>query len=169
MKKINALSFCFLFFLSLSLSAQKVIFFKEKNILLDSITSFSSIDFKTKPGQIYNPLTDTSSDLTILAEKALLKEVGFWKNMSDHGHMHEGKGMMGVKTGIVNGGDLLIQPKAAKKLKYPTTLYVYVDIIQDDRVIFRGIADFNSLNSNQKNEQKIDALIRAIFAKFISK
>jgi len=169
MKKIDHILFFLLIFGSLHASAQKVIFFKEKNIALDSITSFASLDFRTQPYLHYNPQTDTSNALIIIAEKAIINEIGYWKGMSDHGHMHEGKSMFGLKIGILNGTAPTTSPSLSKALKYPTTLYLYMDFIQDDKIIFRGVSAFDSIKNNLPNEEKVHTLVRAIFEKFKGK
>ena len=169
MKKIYNIFFFLFLFLSFEASAQKVIFFKEKNIALDSITSFSSLDFTTQPYVPYNPQTDTSNSLTVVAEKAIINEIGYWKNMSDHGHLHEGNSMFGVKIGVQNGGVPSTTPALSKTLKYPTTLYIYIDFIQDEKIIFRGVSAFDSMKSNLSNEEKVHSLVRAIFEKFKGK
>ncbi len=169
MKKIAFILITLITFAGTYASAQKVIFYKEKGFSLDSISSYSNIDFITAANKVLDPLSDTSSALIILAESQIRNEIGFWKNISDHGHMHEGKGMFGVKISIVNGGTPITNPTLNKKLTYPASKYVLIDMIQDERVVFRGLSAFDSLKTNQTEREKLPTLIRVIFNKFIAK
>lgn len=169
MKKIALFLFAIITFAGTYANAQKVVFYKEKRFSLDSISSYSSIDFVTAANKVLDPLSDTSSALILLAESQIRNEIGFWKNISDHGHMHEGKEMFGVKVSIIDGGTPVTNPTINKKLTYPTSKYVLIDIIQDDRVVFRGLASFESLKINQNEREKLPTLIRAILNKFITK